>query len=839
MRVEAQIKLLDLRNLKSFGMFHRFLFVFLQLSAYTAVGQSIQSPEQFFSYPLGNYFSRHHQVVDYFKQLEKNAPNNILLSSYGKTTEKRELMVAYISSEENLKNLESIRQQHSDLNSNEKIAIVWLSYNVHGNESSGTEAAMQTAYELITQKQDWLKNTLVILDPCINPDGRDRYVNWYNQYNNKSYNVDPESAEHNEPWPSGRPNHYLFDLNRDWAWLTQTESKQRISVYNQWLPHVHVDFHEQGINEPYYFAPAAEPYHEVITDWQREFQTGIGRNNAKYFDQNGWFYFTKEIFDLLYPSYGDTYPTYNGAIGMTYEQGGSGRGGLGVINDEGDTLTLKARIQHHHIAGLSTVEYASLNSQKLISEFQSFSKNKNYKYKSFVVGGNNDNLMALRNLLDAHKITYTFGNGGTVKGWDYATSKAGSIKTTGKHLIISTNQQKGTLVNVLFEPKTKLADSLTYDITAWSLPYAYGLEAVASEALISGTTEEKEQISNVVVKDAYAYLADWNSMNDARFLSALLQKGIRVRYAENPFVLNKIVYARGTMIISKGDNIPGFGTELIEIANSMQVQLTHTPTGMVDSGSDFGAYSVKLIPKQRVALLSGSSTSSLSTGEVWHFFEEQLKYPLTMLDINDFSISTLKNFDVLVIPEGWYKAFSDESAMSELKSWISNGGKVIAIGEAVSHFNSTNGFSLKAKSEEEKSDESSAERHEHAHIKYSHQEREAIKNTITGAIFKCKVEQSHPLAFGYPENYFTLKLNASAYEWLENGSNVVFLEDKPELITGFAGSEAIKDLPKTLIFGQESVGSGCLIYMVDNPLFRGFWENGKLFFVNALFLTNN
>lgn len=820
-------------------MIHRFLFIILLFSAHSVFGQSIQSPEQFLAYPLGSYFSRHHQVLDYFKQLEKNAPGNILLSEYGNTNEKRELMVAFISSEENLKNLDAIRQQHSDLNSNEKVAIVWLSYNVHGNESSGTEAAMQTAYELITQKQDWLKNTLVILDPCINPDGRDRYVNWYNQYNNKSYNVDPESAEHNEPWPSGRPNHYLFDLNRDWAWLTQTESKQRIAVYNQWLPHVHVDFHEQGINQPYYFAPAAEPYHEVITDWQREFQNGIGRNNAKYFDQNGWFYFTREIFDLLYPSYGDTYPTYNGAVGMTYEQGGSGRGGLGVINNEGDTLTLKDRIQHHHIAGLSTVEYASLEAQKLISEFHSFSKNKNYKYKSFVVGGNSDNLIALRELLDAHKITYTFGNGGTVKGFDYTTNKSGSIKATEKHLIISTNQLKGTLVNVLFEPKTKLADSLTYDITAWSLPYAYGLEAVASEALISGTAEKQEPVSNVVVKGAYAYLADWNSMHDARFMSALLQKRMRVRYAENPFVLNGVKYERGTLIITKGDNSPGFATELIEIANSMQVELTQTPTGMVDSGSDFGASSVKLIPNQRVALLSGSSTSSLNTGEVWHFFEEQLNYPLTMIDINNFSISSLENFDVLLVPEGWYSVFSDESTMSGLKSWISTGGKVIAMGDAVSNFNSTNGFSLKAKSEEEKSDESTGERHEHAHIQYSQQEREAIKETITGAIFKCKVEQSHPLAFGYPESYHTLKLSASAYEWLEDGSNVVYLEDKPELIAGFAGSEATKDLPKTLIFGQENIGSGCVIYMVDNPLFRGFWENGKLFFVNALFLTNN
>ena len=279
-------------------MLKRSLLSILTLVVFSINSQTLQSPDQFLGYPIGTYFSRHHQVIDYFKQLEKNAPKNVHLEQYGTTTEHRELLVAYISTEENLKNLEQIKADHGNLNKDEKITLVWLSYNVHGNESSGTEAAMLTAYELITQKQEWLKNTVIILDPCINPDGRDRYVNWFNQYQNKEINVDQMSAEHSEPWPGGRPNHYLFDLNRDWAWLTQKESQERIALYNQWLPHVHADFHEQSINEPYYFAPAAEPFHEVITKWQREFQNGVGKNIAKNFDQKGWFYFTLLFFSF-------------------------------------------------------------------------------------------------------------------------------------------------------------------------------------------------------------------------------------------------------------------------------------------------------------------------------------------------------------------------------------------------------------------------------------------------------------------------------------------------------------------------------------------------------------
>jgi hypothetical protein len=265
------------------------------------------------------------------------------------------LLLAFIGSEENINRLEAIRLAHLNNDVSEKVSIVWLSYNVHGNESSGTEAAMQTAYLLVTKNKEYLKNTIVIIDPCLNPDGRDRYVNFYYQKGNFPPDIKRFSAEHNETWPGGRSNHYFFDLNRDWAWMTQIESQQRMQRYNQWLPHVHVDFHEQGINEPYYFPPAAEPYHEVITDWQRKFQKDIGKNNASYFDKEGWMYFSKEIFDLLYPSYGDTYPTYSGSIGMTFEQGGSGRAGLAVITQVGDTLTLQNRVDHHVTTGLSTV----------------------------------------------------------------------------------------------------------------------------------------------------------------------------------------------------------------------------------------------------------------------------------------------------------------------------------------------------------------------------------------------------------------------------------------------------------------------------------------------------
>ena len=801
--------------------------------------QELKSPSEFLGYELGTQFTRHHEVVDYYQYLASVASDRMQLQEYGKTNERRPLLLAFVSSADNMKNLENIRLEHLKNTKGEgepSKAIVWLSYNVHGNESVSTEASMLTIYDLLTSKSDYLKNTVVLIDPCINPDGRDRYVNWYNQNKNTPHNIDPNSKEHHEGWLSGRPNHYMFDLNRDWAWLTQVESQQRLKYYNKWLPHIHVDFHEQGINNPYYFAPAAEPFHEVITDFQRDFQVTIGENHAKYFDANGWFYFTKEVFDLLYPSYGDTYPMYNGGIGMTYEQGGSGRAGLGVKTRIGDTLTLKDRIAHHHTTGLSTVEVASKNAQKLNDEFKKFYTNKSFKYKSYVLNGDSDKIEALTALLRQHNIEYGWAKQGNVKGFSYTATKNKSLKTSEKSLVVHTDQPKGTLVKVLFEPRAKLSDSLTYDITAWSLPYAYGLDAVASEAKVSASAEVLSTTGSSnnasISKDAYAYITDWNSMKDARFLAELLQAKIRVRYAQKPFSLNGKSYKRGSLIITKADNKnhATFISTLKKIKIKHRKILTSTQTGLVDSGKDFGSDAVQMVDDVKVALLSGGPTSTLRFGEIWHFFEQQLHYPLAVIDTEYMNRVNLSQYDVLILPSGWgYKKFMTKDKLKDLKDWVSNGGKLIAMGDAIKSLSGKEGFAIKNKKIEKDSTASIEP--------FDGSERERIKNAITGAIFRAKVDNTHPLAYGYDNTYFTLKLGSEAYSYLKKG-NVVYLEEnqnKP--VSGFAGSKAQEKIAKTLIFGVENHGDGSVIYMVDNPLFRGFWENGKLFFANALFMV--
>nr|WP_321222963.1 M14 metallopeptidase family protein [uncultured Psychroserpens sp.] len=824
-------------------MYKSFAVIFTFLCSVSIFAQNLQSPSAFLGYDIGTKFSRHHRVVDYFEHVESQFPQQVKLEQYGVTNERRPLMLAYLSSEENMKNLEQIRENNlknagvlNGTSTTNDIAIVWLSYNVHGNEASSTEAAMLTIYKLLTENADYLKNTVVIIDPCINPDGRDRYVNWYNETASVPYDIDQQASEHSEPWPGGRPNHYLFDLNRDWAWATQVESQARLKVYNKWLPHIHVDFHEQGINEPYYFAPAAEPFHEIISDWQRDFQTQIGKNHAKYFDAEGWLYFTRERFDLLYPSYGDTYPTYMGAIGMTYEQGGHGRAGLGILNDEGDELTLVDRLTHHTVSGLSTVEIASQNAQKLNTEFGKYFDNSKLIYKSYVLQGNIDKIESLTQLLDKHEITYGYAQNGKVTGYNYSNSKQGQLNTSSKDLVVSTNQPKGKMVKVLFEPNTKLSDSLTYDITAWSVPYAYGLDAVASKSNVNTvdktTTKYTLEQPNA---NATGYVLKWNSMQDAQFLADLLKQGIKVRFTEKPFTAQGETYKRGSLIIVRGDNkkVDNFDDKVSKTAMIYKRAPKALLSGFSTSGPDFGSPDIKLVNAPKIAMLSGDYTSSLSYGELWHFFEQQLHYHVTSINTKDLSRSNLSKFNVLIMPNGYYGGFLNDKLTEKIKTWVQAGGKLIAIDGALNSFAGKDGFGLKRNSNEDISEEKNLT------IAYADRERDYTKNLITGAIFKTDVDHTHPMAYGYDNSYFTLKLGSSSYSLLEKGYNVAYLGDNPKNVSGYAGQQALKKLNNSLIFGEQRMGSGSVIYMVDNVMFRSFWENGKLFFVNSIFFVNN
>ena len=330
-------------------------------------------------------------------------------------------------------------------------------------------------------------------------------------------------------------------------------------------------------------------------------------------------------------------------------------------------------------------------------------------------------------------------------------------------------------------------------------------------------------------------------MKDAAFLAALLKEGINVRFTEKKITNDGQDFNRGSLIITKSDNknLADFDSKLITIANNHKRQLFAASSGFATKGPDFGSPDIKRINKQNIAVLRCDYTSSLSYGAIWHFFETQLKYPITSIDTDDFKRTDLSGFDIIIMPDGYYGSYLDDATLTDVKDFVKSGGKVIALANAVSAFAGKEGFDLKVAEKETKKDAEDSKVDEPNLTPYDQREREGTDDFIIGSIFKTKIDNTHPMAFGYEDTYFSLKLGSDAYQLLNNGYNVSYIQGDAESVSGFSGKKALKKQANTMIFGEERHGSGSFIYMVDDPLFRSFWENGKMFFVNSIFFVNN
>ncbi|MEO8712112.1 MAG: M14 family metallopeptidase [Parafilimonas sp.] len=810
--------------------------------------QNIPSPKQFLGYELGEHFTPSYKIVNYFNAVAQAAPSMVAVQKYGETNEGRDMIVAFISSAQNIQNLDNIRQNNLRLADIQKDntapdvntpAIVWLSYNVHGNEPSSSEAAMKVLYTLVdpnnAEAQQWLQHVVVVIDPCQNPDGRDRYVNWYNTAVGNNFNADPQSREHDEPWPYGRTNHYNFDLNRDWAWQTQKESQQKLKLYNAWLPQVHVDLHEQGYDDPYYFAPAAQPFHEVITQWQRDFQVQVGKNNAKYFDENNWLYFTKQIFDLFYPSYGDTYPTYNGAIGMTYEQGGIGAG-LGVKTSTGDTLTLAERILHHYTSSISTIEVSANNAAKLVTEFKKYFDNNvngiGLDNTTYVLTSSDQNkIEAVKKLMDNNGIIYGATSNENFSGYNYFDNKEEAFKNEGYQIAINTLQPKGKMVKVLFEQQTRLVDSATYDITAWSIPYVYGVNAWSVKDKIA--LSAYPSLNNITeVQSNYGALIPYTSINASKVLAGLLKQDIRVRFSVNPFTYNGNVFGRGTLIVLKGNNSANWLTAVNKTCSMYNVQPYSVQTGFMDAGADFGSEDVHFIKAPKVALLTGNDVSHTAAGEVWSFFDNELHYPISQIIAEHLSDINLQKYDVLIMPDGSYGMLDDKDNAAKLDNFVQGGGKIIATENGAVKLASFDWSGLKLIKDTTQSSDSIIQK------KYGNAERTSLTSFIPGAIYKIQLDNTDPIAYSYPDFYYTLKQDARVYANIKGGWNVGILPANA-YTSGFVGSKLKPQLKQGVLIGEKHYGDGDIIIFNEDALFRLFWQNGKMLFANAVFLAGN
>lgn len=822
----------------------------------TAQGQeSFENPSDFLGFELGSRFSLHHEVTDYSKSLSNE--RGVSYVEYGKTHERRPLHALVFTHPENAKRLEDIRLQHLDriqggtgMAEFDELAIVWMSYNVHGNEAVCTEAALEVMHALASKcaaGDPIMKRLVVLVDPCLNPDGHDRYAVWFNQHASSPPNPDPDGMEHDEPWPGGRPNHYLFDLNRDWAWQKQIETQKRSALYHSWMPHVHCDYHEMGYNSPYYFAPAAEPYHEVITDWQREFQSEIGRAAAANFDARGELYYTRESFDLLYPSYGDTYPMYNGAIGMTYEQGGSGRAGVLVERADGTLLSLRDRIDNHVESSLSAIETSARLAGRLVDELAAFHETNRAQPKGRFGGyhipvnaGNASRVDRLVEFLQQHKIECERATSTSrpLSAWEYGTSTNRNVVIQPGDLLISSYQTHSRILDVLFDPEPVLSDSLTYDITAWSVPYAYGVQTFGMSKPVQGGDWFQAQSLPKWVSSPYGYAIAPKQDGYTHALAQLHKAGIRLRTSSKTIVHTDAEYTRGTLFVLRGDQTEENWTEILEsIRLSSRVAILPMEGGHSLEGPDMGSDNVWLVEAPRVAMLNGEETSSLSSGEVWWHFEQELEYPITRINASSSSPSDWGAFDVVILPSGWYGSAS-EAWMKALNEYVRDGGRVLALSRAVNLFNGESGWGIERYNDSDIEQSIRArdreERSANREKPFEDRERHYAMNIGDGSVYTVKLDLTHPLAWGYPDRpYYSLRSSGSRYGTLDNGWTVGLYGDR---VSGFVGSRANRELPGSLAFGAQPMGRGHAVYFADNPLFRGFWENGKRLFDNAVFM---
>ncbi|MEI6049525.1 MAG: M14 family metallopeptidase [Bacteroidota bacterium] len=824
----------------------------------TLQSQTIISPGEFLGYEPGTQFTFHHKAVEYFKYIADNSPLAQYLE-YGKTYEGRPLGVCFISSEENLAKLEEYRKNNliktgllkGDF-TGKQIPFIWLAYNVHGNEAVGMEAAMKTLYTLVTGSypnvSEYLKECIIVIDPCQNPDGHELYANRYRSSMNYIVNPDGNSWEHNQGWPGARSNHYLFDLNRDWTWQTQVETQQRLILYNQYMPQVHADFHEMGPESTFFFAPSADPWNIVITPWQHEFHKLMGNGNANLFNEKYRLYFTKEYFDLFYPSYGDTWPLFNGAMGFTYEQAGGGVSGLAYKLESGDTLTLKERIDGHFTASMATIKVSYENREKLISEFNKYfeesEKNPLFKYKSVIIKGSNEksNIESLLQLLDINQIKYSHaGNvGKKYKGFDYTSNKDGEATIEKGDILISAYQPQSHFMQVLFEPDSKTTDSLSYDLTAWALPYICNLKSFAiSDKIPSDTGKvEQEKIINILNKtDPYAFMVNYSGFDELKFIAALYNKNIKLRYSLKPFVLNGANFNRGSIIIARGDNKyfeGNFDQVVTKTANDCQIKLIPTTTGLVDSGKDFGSGNSPLMKNRSVAMLCGEGASSGSVGELWYFFERELKYPVTLVNTIDAESVDLTDYDVLILTSGKYSKLKDT-----IIDYVKRGGRVIAIENAISVFADEKTTSLakaiETRTAEQKLTEKKVKSDDSTLLKkfeFENERRYTLSEQSAGSIYKVKLDDTHPYTFGMGKEWFIMKRTAG-YPFLTKGNNIGYILDK-EPVAGFAGFKFKDKIKNTLVIGSENIGSGEVIYITDDPYFRAFWKSGRVLLGNIV-----
>jgi len=809
----------------------------------------IPSPEEFLGRPIGAQHTRHDLIVAYFTKLAELS-DRAEIEVYGQTHEMRKLVMLSVSTPEHLKNIETLQSEHlkfvdpsqSPTNYGELPIFIQLGYNVHGNEPSSSEAALLTAYTLVASNspdiKNYLENSIIFIDPTINPDGRDRHTQWANQFLAKQIVSDGADAEHNETWPRGRTNHYWFDLNRDWLLAVHPESQGKLKWYHKWYPNVVTDFHEMGTNSNHFFEPM-KPIGSLDPIMPKENYEDLNNLFAPYFvsalDDIGSFYYTKESFDGTYPGYGSSYPELQGGLALLFEQASS-RGHL-QDTDYG-TMSFAFTIRNQFVSSFATIK-ASVENKAFLREYQQrFFKT------------------AMTKKAPTGFAAYEFGdaydNNRNKAFVDYLLKHKIKVYKNGTKFTVPLKQPQRRMVQTMFETYSKYRDSVFYDASAWSVANFYnmkyrGLKAAnLGEQIIS-----TESLNNVipVPKSNYAYIMDWDDYYAPSALYYMQSRGVIAASAFKPFssktnIGNKNFHYGSIMIpVSKQQKLSS--NEVFEIVKQAQkkfnVPIYSVNTGFSMKGIDLGSNNFRALKKPKAAMLIGDGVSSYEAGEVWHLLDTRTNMPITKLQTNGLGRVSLDKYNTLVMVSGSYKTL-DSIQRNKLRDWIAKGNTLVTIASAskwvVDKKLVKEKLTKKPKpKEKDKKDEVKlVER-----LPYVDAGENLGKERLGGGIYQVDLDITHPIGFGYRNNILPVYKNNNVFLTPSaNAYGTVAKYTKNPHIDGYISKNNMNTYLKpsaSLIISQ--IGQGRVIMFADNPNFRGAWYGTNKLFLNALFLGNH
>ncbi|WP_375436220.1 M14 family metallopeptidase [uncultured Hymenobacter sp.] len=855
-----------------------------------AYNPAIPTPAAVLGYEVGEWHISHDQLLAYLRAVDA-ASDRVSITEYARTHEHRPLLLLTITAPENQRNIAQIKAEHhkltdpavsNQLDVSKMPAVFWMGYSVHGNEPSGSNASLLAVYYLAAAQgpaiEEVLRNTVILVDPSINPDGLTRHSGWVNARRSANLVTDPANLEQNEVWPGGRFNHYWFDLNRDWLPLQHPESRGRLRQFHDWKPNLLTDHHEMGTNSTFFFQPGVPSRKHPLTPVRNfELTQKIGAYHAKALDKMGSLYFTEENYDDFYYGKGSTYPDVNGAVGILFEQASSRGHAQESVNG---VLRFPFTIRNQVATTLSSIEAVQALRVDLLNYQREFYQKavreaRGQNVRAYLFGTDQDPARAyeLARIIRQHQIAvYRPQTPIKLNGYTFSPANA---------YVVPTDQPQFRLIQAMFEERSTFQDSIFYDISAWTLPRAFGLNMAAvtkaSAGRLLGARLDSVSFPTGQVlgdKSAYAYAFSWHGYYAPRALNTLLARKLTVKVATEPFYVGERKMDYGSILVPVGLQTMSADTlytlmQQVAVANGLDV--VGITTGLSTQGLKLGSVNLVTLKKPEIMLLAGPGVSPTDVGEAWHLLDNRFGMTPSLVAPETLDRVNLDRYTVLVASDGTYAGIS-AAAREKLRAWVQRGNTLLALGRGAKWL-ADNGLStskfkatspaptppapetapvLGAASPTAPASATAAPsvlpRPGRAVVApaapasplpqrpYVGMRNTASAQEITGAIFHARLDLTHPLGYGYDSPDVFLFRDHTVFMERSAGpySNPLMYTARP-LASGFISKANELKLRSTAAVDITDVGAGRIISLVDNPNFRAFWYGTNKLFLNSIF----